>query len=59
MDSIADRATGEPARVAAVAVAVNAVDEASAWVVDVASGRVVRRPLNPREAASNQSTGLS
>ncbi len=58
MDSVADRSARQPAPAGTVEAAVIAADDSPAWVVDVASGRVVRRPITPREPAGG-STALN
>ncbi|MGH2609380.1 MAG: hypothetical protein ACRDHF_09865 [Tepidiformaceae bacterium] len=49
MDSVADRSTGQPVAAGAVEATVGAGDDSASWVVDVASGRVVRRSSSAKE----------
>jgi hypothetical protein len=59
MDSVADRSTRQPAPAGVVEAAEAAADDAPAWVVDVASGRVIRRSLTSRDPIAGRSTGLN
>jgi hypothetical protein len=59
MDSVVDRSPGDTVRTGIVRAAANVPEDGSAWVVDVASGRVVRRPINPRDPATGQSSSVN
>ena len=56
MDSVVDRSPSDAVRTRIVQTAANVLEDGSAWVVDVASGRVIRRPINPSDPATSQST---
>ena len=59
MDSVVDRSPGDSLRTGIVEATVNVPEDGSAWVVDVASGRVIRRPITPREPTANQPAVLN
>lgn len=59
MDSVADRSTGQPAAAGVVGATVKAVDDSLAWVVDIATGRVVRRPISTSEPAAGRPAVLN